>query len=79
MKGFHLVCAHLRFMHVATQRVFSVKGAGVASLFAASGYRDQTSANEPQRGPHTLLKSCESVGLCIRHPELSDFVVSFMH
>ena len=70
--------------------VFSVKGAGVASLFAASGYRDQTSANEPQRGPHThqkavvalacaFDKSSSSVGLCIRPPEVSDFVVSFMH
>ena len=28
------------------RKVFSVKGAGVASLFAASGYRDQKSAND---------------------------------
>ena len=46
-------------------------------IIAAGGYRDQASANEPQRGPHTLKNSCKSVGLCIRHLELTDFVVSF--
>ena len=78
-----IMCLHSPLPSWGTKTFFAAvrscdpASSGARAIIAAGGYRDQTSANEPQRGSHTHVTGSENVGLCIRHPELSHFVVFF--